>query len=58
VVVNVWSIDGITIANNYQPGLGSDEDFIYASASCKVTQSGNQFPGGGTVAVIAPYSCP
>ena len=56
--MNVWSIDGITIANNYQPGLGSDEDFIYASASCKVTQSGNQFPGGGTVAVIAPYSCP
>jgi hypothetical protein len=44
VVVNVWDIDGITINNNYQPCPGTDEVFIYASASSNVTQSGNQFP--------------
>jgi parallel beta helix pectate lyase-like protein len=57
-VVNVHDIDGITISNNYQPGPGTDEDFIYATGSCSLTQSGNQFPGGGVVAVIEPYSCP
>lgn len=58
VVVNVCDIDGITISNNYQPGPSTDEDLIYAGASCNVIQSGNQFPSGGAIAVIEPYSCP
>ena len=57
VVVNVRGIDTITVANNYQPGPGTDETFFYASATCGATQSGNKFPGGGTIATIAPYTC-
>jgi hypothetical protein len=58
VVVNVTNIDGLTVDNNYQPGPGSDETFLYTAGSCAVEQSGNAFPGGGSVAKIAPYTCP
>lgn len=56
VVILVENIDGITIDNNYQPGL-TGADFIYACASTSVVQSGNQFPGGGPVATIVS-TCP
>jgi hypothetical protein len=56
-VVTVEDVDGITVADNHQPGSGEDETFLYAARSCRVQHSGNSFPGGGELAVIIPYSC-
>ena len=56
-VVNVDDIDGVTVQSNYQPAPGTDEKFLYTSATCSVVQSSNQFPGGGTVATVSPYTC-
>ena len=56
-VVTVVDIDGVTVADNYQPGSGADGTFLYAVRTCDVTYSENAFPGGGTMALVLPFAC-
>jgi hypothetical protein len=55
--VSIAQFDGVTVTNNYQPGGAPGQVFLSAIATCNITVSGNQFPGGGGQASVAPYDC-
>jgi hypothetical protein len=59
-VVKVNQIDGLSVTNNYQAASSLGHVLVGVTASCDITVSGNEFPGGGAQLgyTKSPYACP